>query len=1226
MSDRTQVAVGIDLGTTRSAIAFLDSTARPITIENSEGNLITPSVVFFDGDTPIVGHEAVEAAEFEPDRVAVLAKREVGKLTASMTVGGSSVPPEVVQALVLRKLKQDADLKLGTVRDVVITVPAHFNEPRRKATQDAGRLAGLNVIDIINEPTAAALAYGIQRGLITRDGRVEQDESILVYDLGGGTFDVALMDITGRHFETVATAGDVHLGGCDWDRIVANHIAVQWQGEHGSTLLGCKAAEQKLLATAERAKFALTARESVPIRFHHDGRQLKIELTRDEFEQMTAPLVDRTIRTTRRVLQDAGRDWSDISRLLLVGGSTRMPMIHERLSAESRLPVDRSLSPDESVAHGAAVYAGILRRNPAVRQLSVSNVNSHDLGVLGTDPISNTTRRAMMIARNSVLPARAAKLFHTSQDNQQSVLVRVVEGGDALGNNATVIGNCIVQNLPPRLPKQTPVEVRFHYGTDGRLNVVAKLKNNVADATLVIDRESGLTNDELQEWQQRIQDNRVLAGPADPIRIDPQADAKRQPPVMEPLEVSGGPGKSSPAGSAPPVFSAAEDGEAEVTDENAFWAAAKTPESEHGLPSSPTCLNGQHLRVDRDQGKYREPVRNTSAQRRKTRKLHRTGSRADDREAEPSTPARNVQNGTARNGSSTELVERELFVVDRRSSKQQRWDASRFVLGTAYPAGGLCLEDNVECTDLKAADVKVEAEDEELKKEPTGLARFIPGQHSRRMLFTNGFVHLVVALIFALIVLPASPAEFSLDAAIVDSTVFDEIVVHEVDVEPDLAVPEAVAEELVEDLVSVVDENIELDPGLPEPEVSAAIPEPEAAAPAPVLADRAAASRSQGEFGGRTAANRKEKLRKFGGTPASEAAVLAGLRWLKKHQKYDGSWSFDHRGRGCDCTFHGSATTCDMGATGMALMAFLGAGHTPHEGEFKDNVRRGVLYLVRNAQKRGNGVDLRGASANDVGLQSGGMYVHGIATTALCEALGMNKASYRTSMDPRRKFDQRVRPVAEGAIRFIINAQNNQNGSWGYTPGSSGDTSIVGWQTMALASGSHIKIPVPTRVERNITRFLDLVESDYGSKYGYSDRRPRASTTSIGLLCRMLLGWPRSDPRLRAGVEYLSAIGPASNSMYYNYYATQVLHQYGGEHWKKWNAVMRDHLVNTQAKGGHADGSWAPADAHGQAAGGRLYMTCLAVMTLEVYYRHMPIYKEGAMLETQVGAADGDKP
>lgn len=573
-----------------------------------------------------------------------------------------------------------------------------------------------------------------------------------------------------------------------------------------------------------------------------------------------------------------------------------------------------------------------------------------------------------------------------------------------------------------------------------------------------------------------------------------------------------------------------------------------------------------------------------------------------------------------------QAVPKFVFVEHRPQAKLQQWEASRFVFGTAYPDGGLQLEDDVECDDLSADDVAVEADDEQPEDE--GLVQFIRSKRFRKLIATNGAVHLLALMILALIALPARPSNFTLDGKIVEPDLLEELALHEVNFEPEPILPDPLPAETDEelapiDVLTALEDNLRIEPGLPDVSVPEVPPEPEApAATAPVTSTATAANAApQGEFGGRTAASRKAKLQQFGGTPASEAAVLAGLKWLQRHQRYDGSWSFDHRHVGCDCRHAGTAVTCDMGATGLALMAFLGAGHTPHEGQFKDNVRRGVLYLLKNAKETPNGIDLRGRAANDIGIQTGGMYVHGIATTALCEALGMSKHSYRASMDPRREFDRRVRPVAKGAVKFILNAQHRDNGSWGYRPGLSGDTSIIGWQVMALVSASHIGIAVPRNAEKGVTRFLDLVQSNYGSRYGYTDANPRASTTSIGLLCRMLLGWVRSDPRLKAGVEYLSQLGPAANSMYYNFYATQVLHQYGGPMWKKWNPIMRDHLVSTQSRGGHEDGSWLPADAHGQGPGGRHYMTCMAVMTLEVYYRHMPIYKPEVTLATKPDGA-----
>lgn len=553
------VAFGIDLGTTRSVIAHLDSAGRPSTIQNLEGDLTTPSAVFFDQSSIVVGKEALKVAEYEPDRVAQFAKRELGKKDVMVKVAGRQFPPEVIQALVLRKMKSDAEHRLGTLEKCVVTVPAYFNEPRRKATQDSGRMAGLNVVDIINEPTAAALAYGVQQGFLNPEGRSESLESVLVYDLGGGTFDVTLMDIQGNDYKAIATAGDVYLGGVDWDRRLVDHVSEQFMIQFGVDPRTDPTNRQRLTTEAEDAKRALTQREEVTIRFSIDDHRIQVPVNRHDFESMCGDLIDRTLLTTRRVLKEAGRDWSAVSRLLLVGGSSRMPMVENMLESESGLTVDRSISADESVAHGAAIYAGILRDSDSrigssSNRISVSNVNSHDLGILGLDKKTGSNRRSIMIARNSSLPIRKAKRFATSKDNQKSVAVKVVEGGDDEGNYSTRIGNCVVSGLPPNLPAKTHVDVIFHYQDDGRLQVVAQLPSINKRAELVIQRESGLKGEDCQLWQTRIEDGTLLEVEpteepeettvdqstvpdlASPAFVEPQASQPIEPPVIEPQD------------------------------------------------------------------------------------------------------------------------------------------------------------------------------------------------------------------------------------------------------------------------------------------------------------------------------------------------------------------------------------------------------------------------------------------------------------------------------------------------------------------------------------------------------------------------------------------------------------------------------------------------------------------------------------------------------------------
>jgi molecular chaperone DnaK len=530
MSDNPPV--GIDLGTTFSAVAHVDSDGRPWTILNSDGDLTTPSVVFFDNAGAIVGKEAVAAGEFEPERLAQFAKRDMGEDTFSKEIRGQKLPAEVVQAIILKKLKNDAELKLGPISKVVITVPAFFNEPCRKATQDAGRLAGLEVLDIINEPTAAAICYGIQQGFLNQEGGSQQQERVLIYDLGGGTFDVTLMEIEGTKYKAVATAGDVYLGGIDWDERLVIHLAEAFQLEHSVDLFGDPVARQMLLQKAAEAKHSLSTRESVTVFVSYEGKRLKHEVTRATFEELTGDLLDRTMMTVNKLLREASIEFKDLTRMLLVGGSTRMPAVTQLLERESGLQADRSLSPDESVAHGAAIYAGLLMKTGAARisGMSVTNVSSHDLGILGVERETGRKRRSTMIPRNTQLPVKARKTFPTLRENQTSVEINVIEGGDTSGNNSTPIGKCLVKGLPENLPANTPVQVMFKYGSDGRLTIQASLPSIGKDAEMRIERAAGLDEDTITKWTELVDsgipDSAVEVSPA---AAAPQPTATPQP-------------------------------------------------------------------------------------------------------------------------------------------------------------------------------------------------------------------------------------------------------------------------------------------------------------------------------------------------------------------------------------------------------------------------------------------------------------------------------------------------------------------------------------------------------------------------------------------------------------------------------------------------------------------------------------------------------------------------
>ncbi len=356
------IVVGIDLGTTYSLIAHVDAQGRPCCIPNGSGDLLTPSVVLFDEDATVVGKEAILASTMEPDRVAACVKRDMGAKVYRKKVAGEFLPPEVISSLILKSLNGDAERKLGPIRRAVITVPAYFEETRRRATMDAGRLAGLEVLDIINEPTAAAIAYGYSLGFLDRDCNLTADHPlrVLVYDLGGGTFDVTIVEIQGKHFKALATDGDVCLGGKDWDEKLMEIAAQRFRQQVREDPRDNPVSLQELSLAAEAAKRTLTERKRAALFVNHLGSRLKVEVSREEFEDVTAPLLERTRLTSELVVRQAGLTWQALDRVLLVGGSTRMPMVPRMLEQLTGKVPDRSISVDEAVAHGAALYAVML--------------------------------------------------------------------------------------------------------------------------------------------------------------------------------------------------------------------------------------------------------------------------------------------------------------------------------------------------------------------------------------------------------------------------------------------------------------------------------------------------------------------------------------------------------------------------------------------------------------------------------------------------------------------------------------------------------------------------------------------------------------------------------------------------------------------------------------------------------------------------------------------------
>lgn len=517
-------AVGIDLGTTYSAVAWVADAGRSAMIANADGEILTPSVVLFEAASTLVGKAARKGAAMASDRFAECVKRDMGSPFYNRTIRGEYLPPEVIQAYILRTLKADIERVVGSDYRAIITVPAFFDEPRRKATADAGELAGLPVLDIVNEPTAAALAFGEELGYLNEASAPRELQRVLVYDLGGGTFDVTLVELRPADIRTLATDGDVFLGGRDWDERLANYAADKFVERFSLDPRGDRTVWQRMLLDAEEAKRALTARQQTKLRIEHAGQGMDVPITRELFEDVTGDLLERTLQTTREVLRAGGCQWSDVSRILLVGGSTRMPAVSRRLQELTSLTPDRGVHPDEAVARGAALYAryrlsqgdtsasGAASTTAAAGEpsLQITDVNSHSLGIEGVDPGTGLPRTAVLIRRNTPLPVRKTREFVTKVAGQPTIAVTVLEGESQQPEQCTLIGRTTIHGLPPSLPQGWPIKVTYEYGVNGRLNVWARVPGTEHEVKLELERESGLSAERASRWKKLVEDEAGL--------------------------------------------------------------------------------------------------------------------------------------------------------------------------------------------------------------------------------------------------------------------------------------------------------------------------------------------------------------------------------------------------------------------------------------------------------------------------------------------------------------------------------------------------------------------------------------------------------------------------------------------------------------------------------------------------------------------------------------------
>ncbi|WGV62093.1 molecular chaperone DnaK [Brevibacillus brevis] len=478
--------IGIDLGTTNSCVAVMEG-GEPVVIANAEGNRTTPSVVAFKNGERIVGEAAKRQAITNPDNTVISIKRHMGSAYKE-TLEGNQYTPEQISAMILQKLKADAEAYLGqSVTQAVITVPAYFNDSQRQATKDAGKIAGLEVLRIVNEPTAAALAYGMEK---------TEDQTVLVFDLGGGTFDVSILELSDGFFEVKATSGDNKLGGDDFDDVVMNYLVSEFKKEHGIDLSKDRMAQQRLKDAAEKAKKdlsgVLTTTISLPfITADATGpKHLEMNLTRAKFEELSAELVERTMGPTRQALKDAGLTPSELDRVILVGGSTRIPAVQEAIKKFTGKEPHKGVNPDEVVALGAAVQAGVLTGD--VKDVVLLDVTPLSLGI---ETLGGVFTK--LIDRNTTIPTSKSQVFSTAADNQTSVEIHVLQGERQMAGDNKSLGRFNLSDIPPA-PRGIPqIEVSFDIDANGIVNVRAKDLGTGKEQRITITSNSGLSDDDI---------------------------------------------------------------------------------------------------------------------------------------------------------------------------------------------------------------------------------------------------------------------------------------------------------------------------------------------------------------------------------------------------------------------------------------------------------------------------------------------------------------------------------------------------------------------------------------------------------------------------------------------------------------------------------------------------------------------------------------------------------